>query len=584
MTIMEDSLITSKIPTSDHHSLYPGENLFLYWKTSSSLWESKLALWPKQRSLSIPVNWSLHHIAPNRFDFGQERPETDLLRLLTHLQAGSFNFHLALPLGPFPMMANGGVPSFLASDLVAGEDKTGFALLDSQDNILKLFTFYNPELLQQRQLFLRALIDYLKEHRLNAPIYGVDAGYMQGPRFVSFMEDYSSKFELGFKRYLSKMHPAIEKRNELPFDELENLKSMYHEEIKKLYQTIASDSLGEYWYGSYRQAFLGAKPEDLWRRVFIGNDHPTDYIPEATAAINSGSLPNTALLNTDKLGHSLKEYIERLNAKQHLAQLTQEMHIDEESVYELSLLKVFFLHHSFNKKIVWDSYWEKLGLVSVLQSRYPSTYLYLHQISEEAHHVDQLNRVYFIHTDYFNDLDFRKVLNLFMSGATVFYDTTHLPANFKQKLNQFLIENSLEGQNLNLAIPLRIIQLGEGRLVLFEGDDLIQQSLGKKISFWDQILVDLPYTHLPVEVEKGVELLWQTRSPSSRELGYQEVRRVSLYNPTSYRKKVSIPHHQNFAFLRIIDEFNAKVSSLNMGVEISLLPDSSVSLDFGYFE
>ena len=56
----------------------PENQWFFYWKTSPSLWESKISQLSSETPLLVPVYWGLHANEDGAFDFGGIRPETDL--------------------------------------------------------------------------------------------------------------------------------------------------------------------------------------------------------------------------------------------------------------------------------------------------------------------------------------------------------------------------------------------------------------------------------------------------------------------------------------------------------------------------
>jgi hypothetical protein len=62
------------------------------------------------------------------------------------------------------------------------------------------------------------------------------------------------------------------------------------------------------------------------------------------------------------------------------------------------------------------------------------------------------------------------------------------------------------------------------------------------------------------------------------------VRRVNIYNPTSYKKVVTIKTHKHFAFMKMIDPTRANAKSTSDGVDVELLPNGKIALDFGHYE
>ena len=82
---------------------------------------------------------------------------------------------------------------------------------------------------------------------------------------------------------------------------------------------------------------------------------------------------------------------------------------------------------------------------------------------------------------------------------------------------------------------------------------------------------------------EGLDFYWRTRPSSTNELKFEEVRRLSLYNPTSYRKKIKMNLTKNFVVYKVLDEINVIVQTYPNEIEIELSPEGSVIVDFGVF-
>ena len=54
----------------EYDSVFPGENWFLYWKTSPSLWESKLREYSGPSPIFVPIYWGYHTDFEGDLDFG----------------------------------------------------------------------------------------------------------------------------------------------------------------------------------------------------------------------------------------------------------------------------------------------------------------------------------------------------------------------------------------------------------------------------------------------------------------------------------------------------------------------------------
>ena len=87
-----------------------------------------------------------------------------------------------------------------------------------------------------------------------------------------------------------------------------------------------------------------------------------------------------------------------------------------------------------------------------------------------------------------------------------------------------------------------------------------------------------------MKMDEDVFTLWRIRATSPHELTYLDVRRVNIYNPTSYKKLVTIKTHKHFAFMKMIDPTRATAKSTPQGVDVELLPNGKIALDFGHYE
>jgi hypothetical protein len=85
-------------------------------------------------------------------------------------------------------------------------------------------------------------------------------------------------------------------------------------------------------------------------------------------------------------------------------------------------------------------------------------------------------------------------------------------------------------------------------------------------------------------MDREVFGLWNIRATNASDLNYLDVRRINLYNPTSYKKSVTIRTHKHFAFMKMVDPERAQAKSTPDGVQVELLPNGTVALDFGHFE
>ena len=172
-----------------------------------------------------------------------------------------------------------------------------------------------------------------------------------------------------------------------------------------------------------------------------------------------------------------------------------------------------------------------------------------------------------------------------MATGKIVIDKSSLPPSLMRKLEAFFLENSLAVEEVNVHIPVTSASLGQGgaQILLFEGEALCKLHQEKRMGLWKCFMETFNLFHLTVSGDKGVHFFWQTRLSSPSELDYQEIRRIHIYNPTSYKRKARIPGHKNFALMKVAERVNAKVMMSPELAEMELLPSGIVSLDYGVF-
>jgi hypothetical protein len=152
-----------------------------------------------------------------------------------------------------------------------------------------------------------------------------------------------------------------------------------------------------------------------------------------------------------------------------------------------------------------------------------------------------------------------------------------------KKFETFFLENSLLVEKVNFKTQIQNIALGEGRLILVDGDQFGDLTPIEFEEFWKNIVETFSILHIPIQNVEGIDYYWRTRPSSVNELKFEEVRRLSLYNPTSYRKKIKMNLSKNFVVYKVLDEINVTVQTFPNELEIELSPEGSVIVDFGVF-
>lgn len=577
-------LTTPELRDSD--SVFPGENWFFYWKTSPSLWESKLLEYSGVSPLFVPIYWGLHCEHPEHYDFAQRVPETDLKRLSEIARSVGKEIIFILFLGPAPFFPNGGIPSFLSRTLCLDQRGVGKAVVDNEGRLNKIFSFSDPRIFQAFRKFVWHLGQYFISAGLNNPIYGARNYYTQNDRFESYLLDTSQAFEQGFSRYVKQVQQnnpeKLQGFEKDPSIEL-NLKKEFKEMIEELYYEAASESLAANFSGVLEFAYAGGAAQDVFSRSSEIWEHPSNFLPVVFEMLCADYLPNSTLLSERTKKGALSRVLKDLYTDSFVLKNLKNSVYDEDLLMSFLPLSFFHIYIPHNDYFYRKKYLKEMGLFPFFEKKFNWTYRLKKNLLEVEDYEEEPDVHFYFGKDMSKEL-FLLMLKKFMNGKKVFLDTSELPIEFEKKLDVFILENNLETEKINYLTPITKTGLGEGLLFLYNGKKLSEANPVKKINFWDTLIKYVDLKHLDIEADPEVFYLWKVRLSNAMELDYEEVRRVSFYNPSSYKKKAQIHSKKNFAFLKVVDEIHSHVKSTPVGIEVELLPGGSVSLDYGHFE
>jgi hypothetical protein len=194
--------LTTPVPR-DQDTVFPGENWFFYWKTSASLWKSKLQEFPGTKII-IPLNWSFHSETGDQFDFGDHRPETNLKKLVEIAHEVGKSVVFFLPITPAPFLPNGGLPHLLARGLALNNEQMAYGVIDADDHLIKIYSFFDPRVFEAFDKFVKKTGQYFLASNITADVWGIRSGFFKNGQYRSFLEDTSKTFEQAFARFLQK--------------------------------------------------------------------------------------------------------------------------------------------------------------------------------------------------------------------------------------------------------------------------------------------------------------------------------------------------------------------------------------------
>lgn len=571
--------LTSFDALSKNDVVFPGEQWFFYWKTSAAMWESKISMTPKDEVIFLPLYWGLHAPKDGEWDFGDLSPEADLRRLIDLCGTHRRQVAILLPMSPMPFLPNGGLPVHVTRHHAINSHGLMKAGVDHEGKLHKFYSFYGAKVFQSYLEFVDVLHRYLTKHKLHVPVYGLE-GREFSVHFNSTREDYSLAFDQSFARFLKQKMASESAPLSDPKEEI-ILKREFQETSGKLFSEASAEILQNWFRGQLNIVFIGSREDDLMTRSVGDGLSASEVMKQILICLNQGKLPSSALLTAHEKAPLLSRFLREQLSGSYLEREAGLKSRPEELTDELIPLEFFYLwekdqqnEHSFSAQ----------GLVPHLDKYFRWSYRFLQHFETEFLGPDlEQERIKMARLQGLSRSEMAQLLKLFLMGQKVILDRSGWNEEQEKRFHLFLAENNLETQNVNFKTHIMITKLGEGRLFVYDGATLSTQTKADQTLFWQHLMNYLELKHLMPEIEEGIVWCWKVRATSHEDLNYQEIRRIYLYNPTSYRKTMLIPAQKSFAFLRQLDPMSAKVKSTPHGIEVELLPQGAVNLDFGKF-
>lgn len=575
-------MLTTPI-VKDDDIVFPGEGWFLYWKTSASLWRSKIEELTTTQKIFIPINWSFHSDTGERFDFASEKPETDLKKLTDICHEFQKEVIFLLPVTPAPYLPNGGVPYLLARVNSQDEYGSNRVFVDADGNVNQIYSFYDPRIFTAFTRFCFELSKYFTTAGINAGVWAIECGHFENNRFETYIKDHSTVFEKGFSKFLKAKIESKEIEDAALTPEREViLKNDYQQMISNLYYEAAQNELSTYWQGSKKFGFLLGETKDLFERS-LDSISEVDLIDNAINFLSHGVCPSTMLIPPLRKKGILKSFRNKVLTREFI-----EMFFSDRSVtttYDFCFKPSFKLKIFFNQNLEKSfSNIEESGFISYCNDKITNSVLYenVNTFNWEDE-IDNGHKAYFFTGVDLTIKTLSSALKMFMNGMNVFLDKRDLSDTLARRLESFYIENDLQVEKIRYLTQIETISIGQGRLFIFDSSELteLEGREAKIMQFWERVFNTLEIESVVVDSEKGIRYFWLERNVGHNELKFEKVRRINIFNPSSYKKKMKIKLPSNLVFQKIIDEENVQLSNSTHEIEVNFMPKGSVSLDFG---
>ncbi len=569
--------LTTPVLPQDFDAVCPGEQWFFYWRTSASLWQSKLEAIPGQ-FVVVPLNWAFHSETGEYYDFAREKPETNLRKLVEVAKLAGKQIIFLMPVTPFPFLPNGGLPHILARNLCVNELGEARAFVDSEGAIHKMYSYFDPRVFQAFARFCQKTAEYFSIHGIACDVYGVRGRYFEHGISKSMMLDRSVAFEKGFRRFIEAKKKEGDSFDLTQASQEQALMAEYELSVEDMYVQTAKEEMNANWGDLVDIGFLGGSPDLMMERV-CSNESPTFHSRELFSWLCRDALPSSVLLPARiKKGNLLKQLDALVTQTILPRKLTDAVYEDQWNApwQPLTFFEVF-------KENEDEILWERLALWEALDQKYRWCYRVRPVEDFRFNEEVDFSRVIFLSGKDLNDRAFSDLLKVFMSGGKVVLNRTGIDILFLRRFETFFLENSLKVEKINFHTMLHNITLGDGRLLIFQGEKLPELKAAELSKFWQKILETYDLVHVDMDVEEGVDHFWRVREAKPSELSFEEIRRLNLYNSTSYRKKVEIRFQKTFALLKLVDETNVRTQSGQGLLQIEILPGGSVAVDFGVY-
>ncbi|MCY4523632.1 MAG: beta-galactosidase [Halobacteriovoraceae bacterium] len=547
-------------------TIFPGENWFFYWKTSASLWPSKLEELKGLDYLIIPLNWAFHFEGPDSYDFGEKRGEADLKKLVDLAHNIRLNIIFYIPIGPAPWLPNGGLPSVLAQNCSLDKKGVACGVIDRDRFFNKLYSFFDPRVYQFFCGFMKKIGEYFSHQKISNGVFAIRCGHFKDNCFHAFFEDRSKMFSKSFARFLSVKKDEKTDVNITKDEFTEVIFDLYVEAIKK--------HLRDNWEGLLDIAFLEGSMDSFFSR--LSGDRQKEYSNNIFSAVTHKKLISSILLPTGLRNPILLHQLSSVAMKYQEQTLDRPLDVSNGDFTPLYFFNFFHFHE--NNRFLW----EEMGLNGFLNQNFKWTCQYSTSLDQDWVEEDENNYINFIAGKFLDEKSLGFVFKKFLNGGKIAIDNSDIPEKLQQKLSRFFLENFFSIEKVNFHIPIENITCGEGQILLFEGKQLQGMRMERKNWFWNSFMNTFEILHLNIKGDV-TPFFWQSRNGSSQELDYKEVRRVHLYNPDDKRKKIIIPIKKNFVLLKVANQQDARLANTVEQANIELLSGGMMSLDFGVY-
>lgn len=477
-----------------------------------------------------------------------------------------------IPLTPTPFMPGSGVPELLRKHYSVNPDGMVYTLFDQERNTDHVISFFDNKIFFFYKRFIKKLSSYLLEKNICTPIYGMNCGYISKGTFHSFFYDQSRIYEKFYLRYLN---ISQEESNGMRYASNQVGKSSkdFSEIIYDVYRDELVENFHNLWEGTVHVTLLGVSPDNFAEQLYSVPSQKSN-LRELITSISTGSVPNLNLLSNDSVENWLRKVYESLVTDAYLSEKFGGKR--KYGFVPLSFMEFYDVAYE-------EINWRQMGLWQFLKNHYQGCYTDC-RFSQSQSYEDEnpSKRVSFICGSRLDNKSFNQMLKGFFNGGQIVLEKGALAEALQRRLELLVLENSLEVERVEfLGVEMERIHLGTGWIIILDGRRFNNKSDKEKEKIWSKIIATFDLEHFLFDIPKDVDCFWQVRIPSHDEIKYKDIRRLWLFNFSSYHKHIRANIPNRFNLLKISEQSHVKFENLKGQLRIEMPPNSLVALDFG---
>ena len=455
---------------------------------------------------------------------------------------------------------------------------------------IKLYSFFDPRVFSSLCKICQGLgKNTFIASGIDSEVWGMESGYIGENGFTSFLFDRSKAWQEYFEQYLltgtgegkriSNRGPNQGFKSDPKRDGDEQDCMDFQQLIRSTYFEEAAKSLRANWEGFVRVGFLGANPANFFGRLEV-NPSPHSLLQDVFKTLSARALPSSALLpgkiKRGVLGRALREQV----VQGAVGDFQKSCGPEWDS--RLSPLK-FFETYQHRISPVLSQSWRSLSLLDYLQTKYRWTCTERPEREIPCEVESEISCIHFFQGCALDRPLLGKMLKLFINGQHVILNREGISQECRQRLEAFWLENDIPLDKTKLYTDLLHGQLGDAKMIVFDGANLSLLSQEKKFDFWHRVISTFKIVHLSIPNISGLEGHWRSRLPTPSELNYEEIRRLAVYNTSSGKQTLSFSIPTNFKLLRVVDSVDVRLSNGPANMVIEFASEGTLSLDFGVF-